>query len=114
MARSNVSLCIIGRSIAAEAIAAMLYSEMLRNGYTHVAEFHYLHHDKDGKPYSNLAEMGERMVAAAHTAGIRITLVPVFYQKGNFGKPPTDRQRRFISKTVDDYFKLLDASFKSE
>ncbi|HEX8059666.1 MAG TPA: formimidoylglutamate deiminase [Cyclobacteriaceae bacterium] len=96
----------------AEAIAAMLYAEMLRNGYTHVAEFHYLHHDKNGKPYSNLAEMGERMVAAAHTAGIKITLVPVFYQKGNFGQPPTDRQRRFISKTVDDYFKLLDASSK--
>jgi len=96
----------------AEAIAAMLYAEMLRNGYTHVAEFHYLHHDKDGRPYSNLAEMGERMVAAAHTAGIKITLVPVFYQKGNFGQPPTERQRRFISKTVDDYFRLLDATSK--
>ncbi len=44
-----------------EAVAAMLYAEMLRKGYTHVAEFHYLHHDIDGKPYSNLAEMGERL-----------------------------------------------------
>ena len=42
----------------AEAIAAMLYAEMLRHGYTQVAEFHYLHHDKDGKQYANLAEMG--------------------------------------------------------
>jgi formimidoylglutamate deiminase len=95
-----------------EAIAAMLYAEMLRNGYTHVAEFHYLHHDKDGRPYSNLAEMGERLVSAAHTAGIKITLVPVFYQKGNFGQPPTERQRRFISKTTDDYFRLLEATSK--
>jgi len=94
----------------AEAIAAMCYAEMLRNGYTHVAEFHYLHHDKNGKPYSNIAEMGERMLAAARTAGIRITLVPVFYQKGNFGTPPTERQRRFISNTTDEYFKLLEAS----
>jgi formimidoylglutamate deiminase len=94
----------------AEAIAAMLYGEMVRQGYTHVAEFHYLHHDKDGKPYSNLAEMGERMVAAAKTAGIKITLVPVFYQKGGFGLDPQPRQRRFISKTVDDYFKLFEAS----
>jgi formimidoylglutamate deiminase len=94
----------------AEAIAAMCYAEMLRNGYTHVAEFHYLHHDKNGQPYSNIAEMGERMLAAARTAGIRITLVPVFYQKGNFGVPPTERQRRFISKTTDEYFKLLEAS----
>jgi len=94
----------------AQAIAAMLYAEMVRVGYTHVAEFHYLHHDKDGKPYSNLAEMGERMIAAAQTAGIKITLIPVFYQKGGFGADPQPRQRRFISKTVDDYFKLFEAS----
>lgn len=94
----------------AQAIAAMLYAEMARHGYTHVAEFHYLHHDKDGKPYSNLAEMGLRMVEAAKTAGIKITLVPVFYQKGGFGKDPQPRQRRFISKTVEDYFQLLDDS----
>ncbi len=93
-----------------EAIAAMLYTEMLRHGYTHVAEFHYLHHNKDGKPYANLAEMGERMVAAANTAGIKITLVPVFYQKGGFGLDPQERQRRFISRTLEDYFRLLDAS----
>jgi formimidoylglutamate deiminase len=94
----------------AEAIAAMLYSEMVRVGYTHVAEFHYLHHDKDGKPYSDLAEMGARMVAAAQTAGIKITLIPVFYQKGGFGQNPQPRQRRFISKTIEDYFSLLLAS----
>lgn len=94
----------------AEAIASMLYAEMLRHGYTNVVEFHYLHHDKDGKPYINLAEMGERMVAAAKTAGINITLVPVFYQKGGFGQEPQARQRRFISRTVEDYFHLLDDS----
>jgi len=93
-----------------EAVAAMLYAEMLRKGYTHVAEFHYLHHDIDGKPYGNLAEMGERLVAAAKTAGIKITLVPVFYQKGGFNQDPQPRQRRFLSKTTDEYFKLLDAS----
>ena len=94
----------------AEAIAAMLYAEMVRHGYTSVAEFHYLHHDKEGNPYGNLAEMGERMIAAAKTAGIRITLLPVFYQKGGFGLEPQLRQRRFISKTVEDYFKLFEAS----
>ena len=91
-----------------EAVAAMLYTEMLRRGYTHVAEFHYLHHDPDGKSYSNLSEMGERLLVAAEQAGIKITLIPIFYQLGNFGKEPQPRQRRFISKTVDDYFQLLD------
>ncbi len=94
----------------AQAIAAMLYAEMVRHGYTHVAEFHYVHHDKDGKAYQNLAELGARMVEAAKQAGINITLIPVFYQKGGFGLEPQSRQRRFISKTVDDYFKLLAAS----
>lgn len=93
-----------------EAIATMLYAEMLRHGYTHVAEFHYLHHGPDGKPYTHLAEMGERLVAAAATAGINITLVPVFYQRGGFGAEPQPRQRRFISSSTDAYLKLLDAS----
>lgn len=94
----------------AEAIATILYAEMLRVGYTHVAEFHYLHHDKEGNPYTNPAEMGERMVRAAMIAGIKITLIPVFYQKGGFGHDPQPRQRRFISSTIDDYFKLVEAS----
>lgn len=93
-----------------EVVATKLYRHLLHNGYTAVAEFHYLHHDKEGKPYTNLAEMGGRLVAAAATAGIKITLIPVFYQQGNFGQPPQPRQRRFISKTVDDYFALLDSS----
>ncbi|NJN42746.1 MAG: formimidoylglutamate deiminase [Flammeovirgaceae bacterium] len=94
----------------AEDIATMLYAEMLRVGYTHVAEFHYLHHDRDGKKFSDLAEMGKRMVIAAKRAGIKITLIPVFYQKGGFGQDPQPRQRRFISKSVEDFLKLFEAS----
>src|SRR5258707_14469740 len=96
----------------AEAIATMLYAEMVRHGYTHVAEFHYLHHDKSGKPYDNLAEMGERMVSAAANTGISITLIPVFYQKGGFNMAPQERQRRFISANTEKYFSLLEASRK--
>lgn len=91
-----------------EQVATACYKELVRNGYTHVAEFHYLHHNKNGQPYSNLAEMGERLLSAASEAGIKITLVPVFYQRGGLGKDPQPRQRRFISKTIDDYFHLLD------
>lgn len=93
-----------------EAIATMLYSEMARNGYTNVAEFHYIHHDKNGIPYANVAEMGSRLIAAAKTVGLGITLVPIFYQKGGFGQEPTHNQRRFISSTIDHYLKLLEAS----
>lgn len=93
-------------------IAAMLYSELLRHGYTNVAEFHYVHHDKNGAPYQNLAAMGEALIEAAKEAGIKITLIPIFYQKGGFGIPPNERQRRFISRTFDDYLKLFEASAK--
>ncbi len=93
-----------------EQVATALYRHLLRNGYTSVVEFHYLHHDPTGRPYASLAEMGERLVAAARTAGIKLTLVPVFYQKGDFGQEPQPRQRRFISATPDEYFNLLAAS----
>lgn len=96
-----------------EAIAAVLYSEMVRLGHTHVVEFHYLHHDKDGAPYSDPAEMGARLVAAAKTAGINITLVPIFYQMGGFGKDPLPEQRRFISNTLEEYAGLVEASARA-
>ncbi|HIP36450.1 MAG TPA: formimidoylglutamate deiminase [Crocinitomix sp.] len=96
-----------------EHIASMLYAEMLKHGYTNVAEFHYVHHDKNGKPYTNISEMGECLIAAAKNAGIGITLIPIFYQKGGFGKSPTEHQKRFISSTIDDYQILLDASLQS-
>jgi len=93
-----------------EAIATMLYAEMLRLGYTQVAEFHYLHHDKTGKPYANQAEMGERLIAAAQKAGIKITLIPIFYQRGGFGKEAQAQQRRFLSQDFRAYMDLFEAS----
>lgn len=91
-----------------QAVAAMLYVEMLKRGYTHVAEFQYLHHDKDGCPYEKQAEMSVSLLAAAAIAGIRITLIPVFYQKGGFGKSSEPAQRRFCFRDVDQYLRLLD------
>ncbi|MFD1553546.1 formimidoylglutamate deiminase [Putridiphycobacter roseus] len=96
-----------------EGIATQLYAEMLRHGYTNVAEFHYVHHDQNGKEYENLSEMGERLVKAAKNTGIGITLLPIFYQKGGFGKAATSGQKRFISADVDAYMRLFEASEKS-
>ena len=93
-----------------EAIASMVYAEMVRHGYTHVAEFHYLHHDKKGKSFENIAEMGSRLIQAAKNAGINITLIPIFYQKGGFNKEATVEQRRFISNNIDAYISLFEAS----
>ena len=63
-----------------------------------VGEFHYLHHDRDGQPYANIAEMAERIAAAAGATGISLTLLPVFYAHSGFGgAAPNDGQRRFIN-----------------
>lgn len=92
-----------------EAIAAQLYVEMLKAGYTAVGEFHYLHHDIDGGPYDDPAEMSERIVAAAGTAGIGLTHQPVLYACGGFGgKPPGEGQRRFVCD-LDRYSRLVAA-----
>lgn len=90
-----------------EAIAAMLYAEMLRHGFTAVTEFHYLHHDPDGKPYADQAEMSRRLIQAAQRTGIHLTITPVFYRTGDFGKAALPEQRRFLSKSVDAYLDLV-------
>src|SRR5882672_1450586 len=91
-----------------EAIAAFAYMEMLEAGFTTVAEFHYLHHQPDGTPYDNVAEMSERIVAAADSAGIGLTLLPVLYRQSGFlGKPPTPAQRRFVCDR-DLYARLME------
>lgn len=80
-----------------EAIAAQLYAECLRHGYTSVAEFHYLHNAPDGSPYDDPAEMSWRIAAAAEQAGIGLTLLPVLYRHGGFGgAAPAAGQRRFV------------------
>jgi formimidoylglutamate deiminase len=91
-----------------EAIAAHAYMEMLEAGFTWVAEFHYLHHQPGGRPYDNIAEMSERIVAAAADVGIGLTLLPVFYRQGGFGgKPPSEAQRRFLNDR-DSYARIME------
>src|SRR4051812_26100644 len=91
-----------------ETIAAFAYMEMLEAGFTRVAEFHYLHHQPDGRPYDNIAEMSERIVAAADTVGIGLTLLPVLYRQSGFrGQAPTQGQRRFLNDR-ESYSRLME------
>lgn len=90
-----------------EAVAAQLYMEMLEAGFGRVGEFHYLHNDMDGSHYGNIAEMAERVGAAASQTGIGLTLLPVFYAHSGFGgQPPIDGQKRFIH-SLDSYERLM-------
>lgn len=89
-------------------IARQLYGEMLRAGFTSVAEFHYLHHRPDGWPYDNAAEMSLALLEAAADTGIAITLLPVFYRYSGFDQGVVaPEQRRFVS-TPDEFLRLVD------
>lgn len=91
-----------------ETIAAQLYVEMLEAGYTAVGEFHYVHHDIGGIPFSRRSEMAQRLLAAAHATGIGMTLLPVLYRWSDFGKaPPRREQARFIND-VDEFLAIVD------
>lgn len=91
-----------------QAVAEMAYMEMLEAGFTRVGEFHYLHHDRDGRPYADPAEMSLRILAAAEGTGIALTHLPVFYAHSDFGgAAPGDGQRRFIHD-LDAFLRLTE------
>ena len=82
-----------------------------RAGFTRVGEFHYLHHDRDGRPLRGPGRDGGRdRRRGGDATGIGLTLLPVFYAQSGFGGlPPTPGQRRFITD-LDGYARLLEAS----
>ena len=83
-----------------DAVAAFLYLEMLEAGYTSVGEFHYVHHQPDGRPYADAAALALAVRAAAERAGIRQVLLPTLYQTAGFGgQPAQPAQRRFLHDT---------------
>ena len=91
----------------AQVIATQLYIEMVKKGYTRVAEFHYLHHDIGGSTYTSpnkgetLATMAQAIFEAAKHTGIGLTMLPVLYQYSGFGQQkPNEGQKRFINSST--------------
>ena len=86
---------------ALTAIARQAYCEMLASGYTSVAEFHYLHRD----PRNPDAEdtMFEAIVSAAEDSGIRLTYVPVHYERAGFDDPEPAPHQRSFAMTIDAF-----------
>ncbi|MEE8365612.1 MAG: formimidoylglutamate deiminase [Gammaproteobacteria bacterium] len=89
-------------------IAAQLYLEMLKSGYTCVGEFQYLHHDVDGNAYDNRAEMSLQCMQAAGEVGLGFTALPVLYRYGGFGSAdPLPEQKRFLNH-ADDFIRIVE------
>lgn len=85
------------------------YQEMLRAGYTTVGEFHYVHHQPDGKPYPHANAMAEAIISAANDVGIRLVLLMTAYAQSGFNQPPERGQLRFCDASVDAYLQRVDA-----
>lgn len=96
-----------------EAIATLVFMEMLEAGYAGVCEFHYLHHGVGGTPYANLPELSERIVKAAETTGIGLTLLPVLYQYGGCDKRPLAGGQLRFRNDPDQYANLHQAATKA-
>ena len=91
-----------------EAIAALVFMEMLECGYASVGEFHYVHHQRGGQHYVNIAETSCRVINAAEKAGIGLTHLPVFYMQGGLdGKALAEGQLRFGNER-EGFLELLE------
>src|SRR5450631_4688332 len=95
-------------------LATQLFVEMLKKGYTSVAEFHYLHRQKSGLSYSGTNALWEAISNAARIAGIGLTFLPTLYQTGDFGgQPLKPEQARFASET-DAFLRALDERISAD
>ena len=92
-----------------EAIAAQLFSECLRHGYTSVCEFHYVQRDQQGRMYARPAETAERVVAAAALAGIGVTMLPVLYSYAGFGEQALKTEQSRFRTGVREVMHVIDA-----
>ncbi len=95
-------------------LATQLFIEMLKAGYTSVAEFHYLHRAEDGSSYSQANPLWDAIASAAAEAGIALTFLPTLYQTSDFGTRALKReQTRFFLQT-DVFLRAIEARILAE
>jgi formimidoylglutamate deiminase len=97
-----------------ELIATQLFVEMLKAGYTSVAEFHYLHRQSDGTAYAATNELWDAIARAAETAGIGLTFLPTLYQTSDFGSQPLKPEQSRFAMTTDEFLRAVEARVSAE
>ncbi len=90
-------------------VGGRVYAQMAAAGYGAVGEFHYVHHQPDGRPYDEPNAMAIALAQAALRAGLEITLLPAAYHRGGPGQPPAEGQRRFCDPDVATFLARVDA-----
>jgi len=90
------------------AVSRLAFLEMALTGITAVGEFHYIHHSRDGSPYSDPNLLEREVIRAARDVGIRIALLRVAYARAGYQTEPNPQQVRFIEDTPELYLKNLE------
>jgi len=89
-------------------VSRLAFREMALTGITAVGEFHYIHHSRDGSPYSDPNLLEREVIRAARDVGIRIALLRVAYARAGYQTDPNPQQVRFIEDSPDLYLKNLE------
>jgi formiminoglutamate deiminase len=97
-----------------QALATAVYAEMALAGITCVGEFHYLHHGPGGARYGDPNAMGEALRAAAHDAGVRLTLLDTCYLRGGIDVPLEGVQRRFDDGDAESWADRVSMMYDDE
>jgi formimidoylglutamate deiminase len=95
------------------AISALAYLEMIQAGFTAVGEFHYVHHQPDGRPYANRNELALQVASAAQDVGLRLCLLRVAYARAGAGKEALPEQRRFCDQDMGQVLGDIEALEKA-
>jgi formimidoylglutamate deiminase len=90
------------------AVSRLAFLEMALTGITAVGEFHYIHHSRDGSPYSDPNLLEREVIRAARDVGIRIALLRVAYARAGYQTESNPQQVRFIEDSPDVYLKNLE------
>ncbi|WP_426115165.1 formimidoylglutamate deiminase [Massilia sp. PWRC2] len=91
-----------------QAVAAQLFIDCLRHGFTAVCEFHYLHGSVVGSAAARPAEMAERVALAARECGIGLTMLPVLYACSGFGGQALGPHQQRFRSDVDSVLAMVD------
>ena len=89
-------------------VSRLAFLEMALTGITAVGEFHYIHHSRDGSPYSDPNLLEREVIRAARDVGIRIALLRVAYARAGYQLEPNPQQVRFIEASPDIYLQRLE------
>lgn len=97
-----------------QVLATQLFVEMLKSGYTSVAEFHYLHRQTSGERYPGANGLWDAVGAAAAAAGIGLTFLPTLYQTSDFGAQPLKSEQKRFAMDTEFFLRRIEERVSAE